>query len=163
MFLFIYLEFGLYVILRQIVWGIEWTLACKYPHPHPRSDQPYTNRTGILIRDEPKPFPAFPHSPGLPAIGKRNIRHLLARLRSSSSYTQWLLAARELDKTIGFEEWKSQDEDPKYDYPLIRKVRKSLKVLREAGDGMGLIGVLEICLRNNFAGVEGVRMYSEVS
>jgi hypothetical protein len=26
-----------------------------------------------------------------------------------------------------------------------------------------LMGVLEICLRNNFAGVEGVRMYSEVS
>lgn len=29
MFLFIYLEFGLYVFLRQIVNGIEWTVACE--------------------------------------------------------------------------------------------------------------------------------------
>lgn len=35
--------------------------------------------------------------------------------------------------------------------------------LRQVGDVTGLMGVLEICLRNNFAGVEGVRMYSEVS
>lgn len=54
------------------------------------------------------------------------------------------------------------DEDPKYDYPLIRKVKKSLANSRKAGDARGLMGVLEICLRNNFAGVEGVRMYSEV-
>lgn len=68
-----------------------------------------------------------------------------------------------MDSYLGFDAWKTIDEDNKYDYPLVRKVRKSLKSLREHGDVKGVMGVLEICLRNNFAGTESVRMYSEVS
>lgn len=67
-----------------------------------------------------------------------------------------------MDAYLGFDAWKAIDEDNKYDYPLVRKVKKSLKSLREHGDVKGVMGVLEICLRNNFAGTESVRMYSEV-
>jgi Domain of unknown function (DUF3336) len=34
-------------------------------------------------------------------------------------------------------------------------------VFRERDDAQNLIGVLDLCLRNNFAGVEGFRLYSE--
>lgn len=68
-----------------------------------------------------------------------------------------------MDAYLGFDKWKAIDEDNKYDYPLVRKVKKSLRSLRERGDVQGVMGVLEICLRNNFAGTESVRMYSEVS
>ena len=43
----------------------------------------------------------------------------------------------------------------------VRKVRRSLSSLRAAGDVRGVIGVLDVCLRPSFAGVEGVRLYSE--
>jgi len=99
----------------------------------------------------------------LSAIGQRRKRKLVGKLKASKTYAEWRNIATELDSALGFQDWKETDEDPKYDYPLIRKVRKSLIHLRSVGDVTGLMGVLEICLRNNFAGVEGVRMYSEVS
>ena len=58
---------------------------------------------------------------------------------------------------MNFDEWKRIDEDPFYDWRLVRKVRKSLKTLRERRDARGLVGVLETCLRTNFAGVESAR------
>lgn len=39
----------------------------------------------------------------------------------------------------------------------------SLKDKRQNDDIQGLIGVLEICIKNNFAGTESSRLYSEVS
>ncbi len=35
------------------------------------------------------------------------------------------------------------------------------EVFRERGDAENLLGVLDLCLRNNFAGVESFRLYSE--
>ena len=43
----------------------------------------------------------------------------------------------------------------------VRKVRRSLKVYRQTKDVRGLLGVLEVCIRNNFAGTENPRLYSE--
>jgi hypothetical protein len=43
----------------------------------------------------------------------------------------------------------------------IRKVRTSLRTLRAKNDVRGLVGVLEVCLRPNFGGIERVRLYSE--
>jgi hypothetical protein len=43
----------------------------------------------------------------------------------------------------------------------VRKVKRSLNSLRTAGDVRGVIGVLDVCLKPNFAGVERVRLYSE--
>jgi len=140
------LEFGLYVFLRQIVNGIEWTVACKRARRALNHSKECSSR-----------------SCSRPAIGQRRKRKLVGKLKASKTYAEWRNTATELDHALGFQDWKETDEDPKYDYPLIRKVRKSLIHLRSVGDVTGLMGVLEICLRNNFAGVEGVRMYSEVS
>ena len=43
----------------------------------------------------------------------------------------------------------------------VRKVRRSLRSLREKNDVHGLLGVLEVCVRDNFAGTESARLYSE--
>jgi hypothetical protein len=96
-------------------------------------------------------------------ISRPRQRLLRRRLRSAKTWEEWRTAALDMDAHLGFDEWKAADEDNKYDYPLVRKVKKSLKSLRESGDVKGVMGVLEICVRNNFAGTESVRMYSEVS
>ena len=49
------------------------------------------------------------------------------------------------------------DEDSFYDWMLVRKVRQSLKTLREKNDVRGCLGVLETCMRSNFAAVESPR------
>ena len=74
------------------------------------------------------------------------------------------------------------DEDPYYDWKLVRKVRaawygsdsiriavsslltpacpqvlRTLKNLRAKNDARGVLGVLETCVRTNFAGVESPR------
>lgn len=72
-----------------------------------------------------------------------------------------------------FDEWKVIEEDIYYDWKLVRKVcvddtikerglnsaqvRRSLKVFREKNDARGVLGVLETCIRTNFAGVESAR------
>ena len=49
------------------------------------------------------------------------------------------------------------DEDSFYDWMLVRKVRLSLKTLREKDNVRGCLGVLETCMRSNFAAVESPR------
>lgn len=39
----------------------------------------------------------------------------------------------------------------------MSKVRRSLRILREKNDVRGLLGVLEMCVRDNFGGVESAR------
>ena len=48
-------------------------------------------------------------------------------------------------------------EDNFYDWKLVAKVRRSLRTLREKNDVRGLLGVLEMCVRDNFGGVESSR------
>ncbi|KAF5369923.1 hypothetical protein D9758_001017 [Tetrapyrgos nigripes] len=119
-FLFITGEFGLYVLIRQLVNAKEWVSAWR-------------GQKGLLRK----------------------------RMRSSRSWSEWKGAAMTLDEYLHFDEWKKIDEDPYYDWKLVRKVRKSLKNLREKKDARGCIGVLETCIRANFAGVESSRLYSE--
>ncbi|KIY49217.1 patatin-domain-containing protein, partial [Fistulina hepatica ATCC 64428] len=82
---------------------------------------------------------------------------LRKKLRSSQNYEQWKAAALTLDEYLQFDEWKKVDEDPYYDWKLVRKVRRSLRTLREANDVRGVMGVLETCIRPNFAAVESAR------
>lgn len=42
------------------------------------------------------------------------------------------------------------------------EVLGSLRELRNSDDAHGLLGVLEMCVRSNFAGIESQRLYSEV-
>ncbi|KAL0949527.1 hypothetical protein HGRIS_009578 [Hohenbuehelia grisea] len=91
--------------------------------------------------------------------GKKGI--LRKKLRSSKSYEEWIAAAKTLDEYLKFDEWKKVDEDTFYDWRLVRKVKRSLQSLRAKKDVRGVLGVLETCMRNNFAGVESARLYSE--
>ncbi|KAF9534295.1 patatin-like phospholipase domain-containing protein [Crepidotus variabilis] len=86
---------------------------------------------------------------------------LRKRLRGAKTYEEWKDAATTLDRFLQFEEWKKVDEDPFYDWMLVRKVKRSLKALREKEDVRGCLGVLETCIRANFAAVESSRLYSE--
>ncbi|KAH9899860.1 patatin-domain-containing protein [Cubamyces lactineus] len=119
-FLFIAAQFGMYVMIRQMVNAKEWISAWR---------------------------------------GRRGV--LRARLRNARTYQEWKDAALALDEYMHFDDWKLVDEDPYYDWKLVRKVRRSLKAMREKNDARGVLGVLETCLRTNFAGIESARLYSE--
>ncbi|KAF8505953.1 patatin-domain-containing protein [Russula emetica] len=86
---------------------------------------------------------------------------LRKRLRASRTYEEWKDAAEVFDDFLYFDEWKRTDEDPFYDWRLIRKVKQSLRALRSKNDARGVLGILETCIRNNFGGVESPRLYSE--
>lgn len=65
--------------------------------------------------------------------------------------------AHTLDEYLEFDTWKAVVEDNFYDWKLVNKVRRSLRTLREKGDVRGLLGVLEMCVKDNFGGVESAR------
>ncbi|KAF8195858.1 acyl transferase/acyl hydrolase/lysophospholipase [Mycena galopus ATCC 62051] len=91
--------------------------------------------------------------------GKKGL--LRKKLRASQTYEEWKEAALVLDEYLHFDQWKKEDEDPFYDWKLVRKVHRSLKTLREKNDVRACLGVLETCMRSNFAAVESPRLYSE--
>ncbi|KAJ7498890.1 patatin-domain-containing protein [Mycena latifolia] len=91
--------------------------------------------------------------------GKKGL--LRKKLRAARTYEEWKQAALVLDEYLHFDEWKKEDEDSFYDWKLVRKVHRSLKTLREKNDVRGCLGVLETCIRSNFAAVESPRLYSE--
>lgn len=99
-------------------------------------------------------------TPSRPGRGQKGV--LRKKLRAAGTYAQWKEAALQLDEYLGFDEWKSVDEDSYYDWKLVRKVKRSLSSLRANKDARGVLGVLETCMRSNFAGVESPRLYSEV-
>ncbi|KAM6495857.1 patatin-like phospholipase domain containing protein [Amanita muscaria] len=119
-FAFIAVEFGLYVLIRQLVNTKEWITAWR-------------GQKGVLRK----------------------------KLRAAKTYEEWRSAALELDDFLNFNEWKRIDEDTYYDWKLVRKVQLSLHRMRENKDARGLLGILETCIRANFAGVESPRLYSE--
>ncbi|SNX82398.1 related to TGL5 - triacylglycerol lipase [Melanopsichium pennsylvanicum] len=119
-FVVISLEFLLYVLVRQLVNLIEYSIAWR---------------------------------------GKRG--QLRKRMRSAQTYTEWKEAALAQDDFLGYEKWKTEDGSGFYDWILVKKVKSSLKNFRERNDAENLLGVLDLCLRNNFAGTENFRLYSE--
>ncbi|KAG8907025.1 hypothetical protein FRB99_005545 [Tulasnella sp. 403] len=86
---------------------------------------------------------------------------LRAKLRASKSYDEWKEAAKVLDEYMRLNEWKKEPEDAYYDHALVKKVFRSLRTLREQDNAQELLGVLEVCIRANFAGMESQRLYSE--
>lgn len=103
--------------------------------------------------------------------GKR--QQLRARMRSQANYGDWVKAAEELDTYLGSDKWKQTDEYAYYDSKTIRRVTEQLRryrlrvevsaqkdtVHRKALDD--LRGLAEACIKNNFAGYENPRLYSE--
>jgi predicted acylesterase/phospholipase RssA len=106
--------------------------------------------------------------------GKRE--RLRRELSAQKNYPDWLKAAQALDVHLGTEKWKQTDEYAYYDHLTINKVVGQLKKVRadaerEIDNGRGdsseasaieeLRTLLEACVKNNFAGVENPRIYSE--
>ncbi|KDE06795.1 hypothetical protein MVLG_02834 [Microbotryum lychnidis-dioicae p1A1 Lamole] len=82
-------------------------------------------------------------------------------LRRSRNFEEWKERALLLDAHLRFNEWKRSAPNAYYDSPLIRRVLRSLRELREKDDAEGVMAVLHAALRNNFAGSESFRLYSE--
>lgn len=75
--------------------------------------------------------------------------------------TQWKTRALALDALLGLNHWKASAPNAYYDAPLVRRVLRALRSLRDQGDAEGVCAVLHACVRNNFAGVESFHLYSE--
>lgn len=61
------------------------------------------------------------------------------------------------------EDWKTTPAHGFYDYRLLQKVIKHLQLYRKMNDAKGahnLKDVLYACLKQNFAGIENVKLYS---
>ncbi|KAJ5400988.1 hypothetical protein N7465_011477 [Penicillium sp. CMV-2018d] len=106
--------------------------------------------------------------------GKRE--RLRRELSAQKNYPDWLKAAQALDVHLGTENWKKTDEYAYYDHLTVNKVVSQLKQLRKNAEWEmenGRVGssevpviedlraLLEACVKNNFAGVENPRIYSE--
>ncbi|ORX47228.1 patatin-domain-containing protein [Hesseltinella vesiculosa] len=93
--------------------------------------------------------------------GKR--RELRNHLRASRTYEEWCVAAEALDRYMNKDDWKANPVYGYYDYRLIQKVIKHLRIYRCANDedsAVHLKDVLYVCLKQNFAGVENAKLYS---
>lgn len=119
--------------------------------------------------------------------GKR--AKLRKQLEATTNYTDWVVAATELDRWAGSEEWKKQPEYAYYDHSTVQRVLDQMKRTRrqaeaeESRNGTGateegrnekettdratvrpieeLKGLIEACVKSNFAGVENPRLYSQ--
>ncbi|EAW08237.1 patatin-like phospholipase domain-containing protein [Aspergillus clavatus NRRL 1] len=106
--------------------------------------------------------------------GKRE--RLRRELSVQTNYRDWLTAAQALDTHLGNQKWKETDEYAYYDHLTINKVVAQLKQARKAAESEvhngrsgvsdlpaveDLCALLEACVKNNFAGVENPRLYSE--
>jgi hypothetical protein len=61
------------------------------------------------------------------------------------------------------DEWKESIPYAYYDYRLLQKVVKHLKMYRKGDteeDAAKLMDVLYVCLKQNFAGIENAKLYS---
>ncbi|KAI8331678.1 acyl transferase/acyl hydrolase/lysophospholipase [Chlamydoabsidia padenii] len=93
--------------------------------------------------------------------GKRKI--LRNHLRNSATYEDWCKSAKNLDNHMNKEEWKMNPAYGYYDYRLIQKVIKHLGLYRGRNDpesSNNLKDVLYACLKQNFAGIENAKLYS---
>lgn len=102
---------------------------------------------------------------------------LRRKLRATSNYSDWVKAAEQMDKFLGNDKWKVDDEYAYYDYKTIKRVLQQIRKLRvkiekeEKGAKRGsedptkaletLKALVEACVKNNFAGIENSRLYSQ--
>lgn len=101
---------------------------------------------------------------------------LRRQLQSATSYPEWVESAKQLDKYLGNNNWKTEPEYAYYDYKTVKRVTTQLRELSDkvevdAGGGSNGVGgiqpvdelksLLENCIKNNFVGVENPRLYSE--
>ena len=102
--------------------------------------------------------------------GKRE--RLRNSLSKQTSYGDWVKAAEELDRYLGNDQWKEDDEYAYYDSRTIKRVVDQMYTLRrkaeveDMGQRKGVEGqravdqlraLAEACVKNNFAGSENPR------
>ncbi|KAI9675111.1 MAG: hypothetical protein M1817_001519 [Caeruleum heppii] len=108
-------------------------------------------------------------------------QQLRRELQATSSYQEWVKAARTLDDYLGNEEWKRADEYAYYDSGTVRRVKQQMKEIRlraeeeekkkQMPNGNAnssiLSGAEELrelvqnSIKNNFVGIENPRLYSQ--
>ncbi|KAH9813747.1 hypothetical protein DFH28DRAFT_1108765 [Melampsora americana] len=81
-------------------------------------------------------------------------RTLRQKLSTAKDYNSWKSTALELDEYLGYDRWKRSSSNAYYDSPLVEEIERK-------DDVIGIKEVLEVCVRNNFAGIESSRLYSE--
>jgi hypothetical protein len=83
-------------------------------------------------------------------------------MRNTDNYEEWIEAAEELDSYFKYNEWKKEIPFQYYDYKLLQKVNRDLKSLRQETNehSQNLANILQNCVKNNYAGVENVWLYS---
>ncbi|EME49582.1 hypothetical protein DOTSEDRAFT_68381 [Dothistroma septosporum NZE10] len=103
---------------------------------------------------------------------------LRKRLRVQENYEDWIEAAKDLDRHLGNDKWKADDEGSYYDWKTLRAIVRNLRRLRaeaqkdeldtnyhDSRSGRRAIdelrATLETCVKANFAGIENPRLYSE--
>src|SRR3954452_19490645 len=92
---------------------------------------------------------------------------LREQLRISTTYNEWKEATKKFYSYFHYNEWKDETPFGYYDFNLLQKVNRDLKKLRDSSasssnnDSQLLKSVLQNCVKNNFAGVENVRLYSQ--
>ena len=101
---------------------------------------------------------------------------LRRQLHAQTNYRDWQRAAQALDDHLGNQRWKEIDEYAYYDHLTISNLVDQLRRARneaereiragytrpgEAPAAEELCTLLEACVKNNFAGVENPRLYSE--
>ncbi|KAI3337305.1 lipase [Xylariaceae sp. AK1471] len=117
--------------------------------------------------------------------GKRE--KLRRNMRATSSYRDWVRAAKEMDAYLGNEQWKEENEFAYYDSKTVRRVYEQIRKYRRAAEQeeargsavseyergepaaegsskravKDLKALTEACVRNNFVGVENPRLYSQ--
>lgn len=105
--------------------------------------------------------------------GKRE--KLRKNLRVQTNYEDWVKAAKDLDRHLGSDKWK-EDEDSSYYQPrTIKRVLVEMRKLRHQAETEErkhenqpgframdkLRGLVEACVKNNFSGFEDPHLYSE--
>ncbi|GAB7354388.1 hypothetical protein MBLNU459_g4888t1 [Dothideomycetes sp. NU459] len=101
-------------------------------------------------------------------------QQLRRQLQNKTNYRDWIEGANELDRHLGSDRWKETDEYAYYDSRTVRRVKDRMRNLRrrvereEKDHTKGrrraledLRGLVEACVKNNFAGTENPRLYSE--
>jgi hypothetical protein len=97
---------------------------------------------------------------------------LRKKLYACENYGDWVEEATKLDKYLGNDGWKDDDEYAYYDHKTVRRVVDQMgkmrrRVEREQGgqrqaDAVEeLKALVEACVKSNFVGVENSRLYSQ--
>lgn len=96
-------------------------------------------------------------------------------MRSTRRYRDWAVAARQMDEFFGNGRWKEQDEFAYYDSKTVKRVLEEMKRCRRRAERARDRGnaeerrqtmddlkvLIEACVKNNFAGIENPRLYSQ--